>query len=100
MEYSKLLATTKLILAIQSPTLEECCADGYNASLSNSLDDNPFVKGTTNFHHWQEGWWHGFHKGKFTEKNQLGINNFASASNDRSLNEKNLLKTATNSRLK
>ena len=61
MEHSKLLSAAKLLLEINTPTLDDCWKDGYDMSVAMSLEDNPYTEGTSNHHHWSEGWWEGFY---------------------------------------
>lgn len=58
----KFLSYAKLKLHIDLPSVEETWLDGYESAKSN-LDEskNPFPQGTTEYFHWQEGWWSGFY---------------------------------------
>lgn len=86
MEHSTPIAIAKLILEVQSPSLEDSWTDGYCSSAKGKLEDNPFEVGSMAFHHWQEGWWAGFYDNKPAERVTLDMLSQESASNDKLMN--------------
>lgn len=96
MDYSKLLSTAKLVLAVQAPTLEDCWSEGYDKSQCNTLDDNPYVVGTANYHHWEEGWWAGFYASTPDSETNDKIYFSGSASNDNSIKTESNLDIQSN----
>ena len=62
---NSMLQDIKLRLNIDRPDIEDCYAFGYECSLNElSESDNPFVEGSVEHYHWQEGWWDAFYGDK------------------------------------
>lgn len=70
MEYKNILSTAKLILELQAPALEDCYQEGFAYAVNGCLEDNPYLEGTANFNHWNDGWWAGFYNEDTVESHQ------------------------------
>lgn len=61
-ETTVLLPHIKLRLNIKHPSFEECYAYGYECATAQLLEeDNPYPLDTSEYEHWQNGWWDGFY---------------------------------------
>jgi hypothetical protein len=59
---NNVLPEARLIFEIQCPSLEECWVDGYETAMANGLEDcNPYAKASSEYQHWNDGWWSGFY---------------------------------------
>src|SRR5438876_1198332 len=57
------LSYTRLKLHIDTPLVEETWLDGYECAKANiDENNNPYLQGSTEHFHWQEGWWAGFYE--------------------------------------
>ena len=63
MNTTYLLPHLKLRLHIDYPDLEECYAEGYEASCNDCTEtSNPYPTKTAEHEHWNDGWWDGIYK--------------------------------------
>lgn len=61
-DINTVLPHLRLRFNIDHPELEECYSLGYECALAEVEEgENPFVEGTLEYEHWQEGWWAGFY---------------------------------------
>ena len=59
---SEILPHVRLQFHAQHPVLEACWNEGYDAAnASLSEEDNPFQTQSTEYQHWNDGWWAGFY---------------------------------------
>lgn len=62
-ESKGLLSYLKLRMNIDYPAYEEIYLFGYDCAKARLGDDeNPYKKGTKQYHQWLEGWWAGFYQ--------------------------------------
>lgn len=60
---NNILPHLRLKFHVDHPGLEECWAEGYEAAQLNQPEEsNPYTDNTTEFQHWNEGWWSGFYE--------------------------------------
>jgi hypothetical protein len=57
-----ILPYLRLKLNVDQPTLEECWSDGYEIARKEGDEEaNPYLQGTEENLHWNQGWWAGFY---------------------------------------
>lgn len=83
-----ILQDIKLRLNIDRPDIEDCYSFGYECSLNElSESDNPFIEGSVEHFHWQEGWWDAFYGDKphltMSTEGAPGLDTHQAANDDR-----------------